>query len=400
MMRVGLAVAANSPSEKQVRRKSGLSRPSSGGSMRRFISDDGSLELLLEGVIRGIRPEEERRIKQFFQTAVKTYLQFLLDCEESRLTVSELSQGDEGVVRQFGARTDAVFREGEALLAKVQSSVVRKRIKAAFRDILSPWMARNPFVRRCLEKPRGYPGDYMMMELGYEPRIEFSAGLGDVFDRYFLSQYASVLYRKDKLKSYIRELLMNSSSSSSRSVRIISLGGGPAREWIELEEEEGLRAATARVRLTYLDQDEEAIDFARMRLKGNSLIHVTDFRQENLFSFSRSKNWIREEATYDLAYGLGIADYFYDRVLAGVIGRAFRLLKKGGKLILTHKDALRFKFLPADWLCDWSFVRRGEREFSVLVSNALSSSGIPFKLNIERERTKEILFAVGTRLAS
>ncbi len=298
----------------------------------------------------------------------------------------------------FSRELDTLLFECEKAISETNNKVLQREHKEFFRAALNSWLTKNDFVRRCMEKPRGYPGDYLMMEHGYQDEVDGNKLNANFFDRYFFDKYQSIIFRKEKLKQILVTLIKDSNKLSNKGmqpvVKIMTLGGGPAREWFELDKEMRNQKIKA-VHLTYLDQDEEAMDFAKKRLNSNRLIKRRCFVRTSLIEFSKAAPLtLNVDDSFDVIYGLGIADYFHDQFLSAIIAKAWLLLKKGGKFILTHKDSKSFPMEPADWLCDWSFVHRSKEQFEALIKSALGAPSSKFNLEISWESSGQILFGI------
>jgi SAM-dependent methyltransferase len=274
-------------------------------------------------------------------------------------------------------------------------------VKAAFREAISPWTAQNPFLERCLKKPRGYAGDFAMMEVGYLRWTAMGGGLAGVFDRYFADCYDNVRQRKIKLCDAIRRYLVNSTRLGIP-LRMLSLGSGPCREWVDLDHER--RSGTFRdvavnpTRLVCIDKDPESLAYARQQLAGNSLLESVEYVEADLFQFTRADRWRGQERSYDFIYGVGIANYFYDAMLQNIIASAFTLVKPCGELMITHKDGESFNFPVADWLCDWVFLRRSEPTFATVFREALADYEGQFAFRTERIPDRTMFFGFARRI--
>lgn len=291
---------------------------------------------------------------------------------------------------------DEILLKGEKLLKRVNIKKTKKEVKRNFRNIVFKWISKNPFMKRGLEKPRGYPGDYMMMEMGYDQVIlEGGVGLDSELDRLCYKKYRAIPLRKDKIREIIRECL---EASNKQRLRILTLGGGPCREWLELERVAQRKWGEGRVFLSYLDQDDEATKFARSHIQKNKLISKTEYYNESLLSFTKSAKWKDHHKQYDLVYILGVGDYLGDSFLADIISQALNLITKGGRFVITQKDRTRFNLVFLDWFCDWNFVKRNENEFSRLLQEAVVKTDGRFKCKIIREQTGQIMFGIITRL--
>lgn len=364
------------------------------------IKEGGKLgyNQLKDSIIK-LRAQEKdtKRIVNWFEKDVERFLEKICQFEKeliARFGNGEVDKGDVQLKNRFAGYCDSILESGESLTNSIIDRRVRREVKKLFRKVLNPYLRGNPIIERCLSKPRGYPGDYGMMEMAYNTNLYLPRGLRGFFDRYFWDQYECVRCRKDVAKERIRKIVIPKTNPVRQ---ILSLGGGPCREWYDLYSE--VRSSNNYTQSCFmtLDQDPEALDFAKNRLKNNPLLKQANFIRDSLLTFSTSKFWQKLQGRFDLIYGMGIANYFYDETLARMVTRAFDLLKPGGQLIVEHKDRDAFKFAPADWLADWTFVIRGEPEFKKVFSDALRRHGLTAKHWIERDKTGELMFGVAEK---
>lgn len=183
---------------------------------------------------------------------------------------------------------------------------------------------------------------------------------------------------------------------------MMSLGSGPCREWVDLDREfratGAKQPAIRKAQLTCIDKDPEALAYGRARLAGNGVLESVEYVETDLFHFTKADRWRSREQSYDLIYGVGIANYFYEAMLQNVIASAVTLVKPGGELVITHKDRDTFNFPVADWLCDWVFLKRSAEEFSAVFEEALSASRGQFAYRLERIPNGEMFFGFAKRL--
>ncbi len=367
-----------------------------GTSPRTEISKDP--ELLVQSALDTLPDDAAKACSQFFLDDLKSFLAWL-DQTQQRLTVAPAEAATPGLGQEVDDHVSGIVQRGEEAVALVRKPVAQKAVKAAFRSTITPWLPGNPFILRALEKPRGYPGDYLMMERFYGNTHELTGGLAGVLDRFLLDHYECVLNRKDRSKAIIRRHVARLAASGAP-IRILTLGSGPCREWFELDQELEVaeRKRFANVHLVCLDQDEETLGFCKTRFGQSSLVGSVEYSRIGLLGFSKSPEWIDKSGTFDLVYGFGIADYFHDEMLASVITSAFGLLKVGGEAGIPHKSDAGFNYPLADWICDWTFVRRTESQYVELFKHAVSSLRIPFEFKMDRDRTQAIMFGSATRL--
>lgn len=364
-------------------------------STRRAPAD---LARLADAVIASapLKPAAAAQVRRFLTADLQHYLDEL--AELARAHVGE-AVGDAELFGQFERALETVLQAGERAAVDLPPPAV-KRLKAAFRRVIQPHIIGSPLVERGLAKPRGYPGDYLMMDIRYDDRLELGHGLRGLFDRYAFERYRLIKTRSDTIKQILTAELLDPSRSGT-SWRVLSMGSGPGREWVDLGQQQAHRAAERpalpAVSLTCLDRDAEALAYAKARLEGNPLLCSAEYVNADLLGFARTPAWARHAEQYDLVYSLGVANYFYDTTLETIIDTGFRLLRVGGSLIITHKALETFNFAFADWVCDWTFVKRSVTDFTRTFQQALA----PFRGQYEWRMTwkpDEEMFGIAKRL--
>ena len=360
--------------------------------------DREALGRLAEQIMGGQGGAEAARVKEFFATDMAAYLT-ALNAFEAQFTGPGLQ--DAALRARFAQLCDAIVAKGEQVVAGLDKAVA-KRVKEGFRTVLVPWTVGNPFLERSLKKPRGYAGDYAMMELVYLRWMAMGGGLAGVFDRYFADCYDNVRQRRTKLCDAMRPYLVDRTRSGTP-LRMLSLGSGPCREWVDLDHERRTGAFRDQpvnpTRLVCIDQDPESLAYVKQQLAGNSLLESVECVEADLFQFTRAERWRGEERSYDFIYGVGIANYFYDAMLQNIIANAFALVKPGGELMITHKDGESFNFPVCDWFSDWLFLKRSEQTFATVFQAALEDCDGQWTFRTERVPDRTMFFGFATRIA-
>lgn len=333
----------------------------------------------------------KNRVSDFFAKEMRRYIRGLIEINRR----SKNRQISETLgLKKMTELTDRIVQIGSEVEKMINHKLTAEQIKKKFRLMVEGWAYRSPIVKEAYEKPRGYPGDYRMLEIIYDNQpLTEEKGMGSYFDRYFLNNpYArAVRGRKDKtvalLKSYIE-------GSTLSSISILNLACGSCREIREL-----LRGPLDFKELifTCVDQDGEALDYSEKLLRLLPQNVKVKFLKENILSFLKNaEHYYGLLGRQNLIYSIGLADYLPDRILKRLIHFCFGLLQPQGKLIITHKDKEKGKFgsLPPDWFCDWVFVQRSKDDLIAL----LSGSGIKdFSLTIEEENSQNIFFMILTK---
>jgi len=331
-------------------------------------------------------PEEgqEKRVRAFFEGDVKGFLSGQMNAVRALLAREiERVSGQKEIDFHF----DRIADIGDELDQFLAGKLAGIEIKKAFRDLIGPWVYKSRIIRLAYEKPRGYPGDYEMLEFIYNDRT-VTPGAGKYLDRYFLNNgYAeAVRQRKNKMAEIIARRL----EAASVPVRVLDIACGSCREILDIL---GSRTPLAgRLDLTILDQDTEAVDFSERRLKKVApSLRIQCVKQDVL-------NLLKPEAVapypflknQDLVYSIGLADYFPDRILMKFIRGCMDLLSPIGEFVLAHKDrdADHHSPLLPDWFCDWKFYPRNEWKVGELIRAASPGAAI----EAERDLSKRIIF--------
>ena len=288
---------------------------------------------------------------------------------------------------------DEIVRKGDELKECINDKLIIDKLKNDFRSLVSSWAYKSQIMKRGLDKPKGYPGDYKTLEVIYDKET-FSTDeeLGYYFDMYFLDNpYAeAVRNRKDKLREILRKFLEERDET-----KVLNLACGSCREIRELFEREDETLQKKNMSFSCLDWDEDALNFSKNKLKSLLDNVKLKFIKENVLNFVKNGKFFEENGKQDLTYSIGLADYLPDRVLKKMIKNLFDGLNKNGAFILAHKDKdISFSHLPPEWFCDWVFVSRNEKDLLNLIEEAGINN---YSHSIEREKSGQIFFITITK---
>ncbi|MCX5697026.1 MAG: PilZ domain-containing protein [Candidatus Omnitrophica bacterium] len=283
--------------------------------------------------------------------------------------ISHLSKGNsysEEIEKKIAHLNNQILLKGYCLEELINNKVIINKSKEHFRSLVGTWAYKSAIVKRAFEKPRGYPGDYLMLETVYNNRTLTESGIGYYFDKYFLSNpYAvAVRYRKDKLREILRKEIQN---SSLKAIKIFDIACGSCREIKELPQS---LFKDKTVIFTCLDWDQEALDFSFDALKDFTKNAKFNFVKEDIMNLIKDDKLVDLFEKQDLVYSIGLIDYLPDRILKLFMQFFYGITRENGKLILTHKNKEKtFSPLPPDWFCNWKFVPRTKDEVMHLFYN-------------------------------
>lgn len=337
-----------------------------------------------ESIFKKINNAEDKKIvSHFWNNDFKEYMDKLTK------TTILLDQGfnKEDGFNQVTDFNDTIVKKGDILENTLDNKIIIKRIKKTFRELCGPWVYKSKIVRHAFEKPRGYPGDYKLIEIIYDNQT-LSQGIGYCYDRYLLNNAyaAAVRNRKDTMHRMLSDFI---NKQDSPNLAILNLACGSCREIKEIFVDHNF-LSKKEIIFTLVDQDEEALNFSKEILKNSRGKTIYKFLQHNILDYSEDVNkYVALLGKQDMVYSIGLADYLPDRVLKNLLLFCFNLLKPKGKMIIAHKDISQYKPLPPDWWCDWTFYPRDEH----YLLNLITKSGIKdFNIKIEREPSNIIFF--------
>ncbi len=236
----------------------------------------------------------------------------------------------------------------------------------------SRWLEVGNLQLHARTKPRGYAGDFEMLE-------KICAGflcnhpLGNAFDRFFQSQVAPQAVRNrtqltaDAIVRFLRD-------RDGGPVHVASVGSGPA---IDVRGALDRLSADERreVRVTLMDLDSAALDHARLQIEpfldGGRLRCV----RENLFRIPQKDKAREELGDVDFLVCSGLFDYLDDQAAVEMLSTFWHHLAPAGML-------LGFNFGPEntsrdymEWIGNWYLTYRDRNEMLRLAAQADLAAG-------------------------
>jgi len=265
-------------------------------------------------------------------------------------------------------------------IAEFEADVYRgKRI---FEKRYRNYFIGGEYIKRSLEKPCGYAGDFKIIDDIYrnEPH---TTGFERLWDNYFqqLATPKAIRERKEDFKKIIIDFIIK---KNNKNIRIMNLASGPAREIKEIFES-GTNNISLNVIFDCYDIDTKAIEYAQQLLNNGKNVN---FFQKNAIRLALKKN-IEEEIPYkyDLIYSTGLFDYLDERVATRLVSNLKKLLKQDGLMVISNA---RDKYSNSsagwmEWVAEWYLIYRTEDEFKKIFIDAGIS---PNNLKIISQKSK------------
>jgi len=284
---------------------------------------------------------------------------------------------------------DEFYSELQTNLAQIndlsiQLGGTRSTVMAEFFRTTAPFFDLTDIGYRARNKPLGYAGDYLTIDLIYQWKLS-SSGTVARWDELFHRFDAPKAVRNRK--TYFIETIKRIVEEGPGNISILNLASGPCRDVAECLE--SLNGHAQRVEFHCIDIDREALKYAEEMVKPYRDRTKIIFERQNVFRFKASRK-------YDLVWSGGLFDYLEDTTAVDVIKRMWECTSEGGKMIVGnfHPSNTSRNFM--EWCGQWFLIHRSDEELRELFTRA----GIPSEaVAIEREPIGACIFAVAKKQA-
>jgi SAM-dependent methyltransferase len=257
-----------------------------------------------------------------------------------------------------------------------------KQLQTEFRESIQPWFSQSWFMNRALTKPRGYPGDFEILESIYNVAPKTANGIGKLLDEYFLQTDLAKAVRGRK--EYCKTLIDKTITHATHTIRILDIACGPCRELREIND--GFKQSP--FQFVGLDYDQHALDYTQGKLL-DAAISGEKFQllKHNVLMLINPKRNVETLGMFDLIYSVGLYDYLPYDILASIINGTLPMLNKNGKYVIAFKDCNRYDKTEYQWHVDWHFYQRTEEDCIQLLDKVNADI-----IKIERDESGIILF--------
>ncbi len=266
---------------------------------------------------------------------------------------------------------------------------VRQELGARVQREMLPYLMLTENGERWYAKPRGYAGDFMSIECIYNNKPTGNGRLGAVLDQCFLDMPAARAVR-NRRGLLCEEIDATLAAKNGEPAHVLSMACGPAREIFDTFAK--LRDPSQLV-ATCVDIDLQALAFVgdmrdRKKLKG----HIR-LENANLVYLATGRQKL-DLPPQDLAYSIGLIDYFNDSFVVRLLDFVHDRLRPGGRVILGNFHPDNPTKALMDHVFDWRLIHRTEADMHRLFE--ASKFGRPCD-RIRYEEQGINLFAIASR---
>ena len=227
-----------------------------------------------------------------------------------------------------------------------------------FRDNLGHLSAGAALLFRGLSRPLGYAGDYETMRMCYDSNYEGTTLLGKLMHKYVTE------FTRSQAVENRRELSVRYAKGKHH---IMSIARGPASEVALI----AANALNTIVSVTLLDQDKEALNFARTQVHD---LQNMDINYVNISVYSIIRDCDLQLAGYDFIYSMGLFEYLDEKAAKKLCSRLADMLNPSGVLIVGNFHVRCPSRYAIQYWCDWPLFCRTEAEMYAFSLTAESTA--------------------------
>jgi hypothetical protein len=228
------------------------------------------------------------------------------------------------------------------------------------RSRLLPLLLDGPIWSRAYYKPRGYPGDYGIMNFVHDRTDQGDGPYARLCHRIGLEVGDCV---RTRLLPVIEELAARMAVAGD-ALTVLSLGCGSSRE-IATALEQG--APHREVRFVLIDHDTEALASARNFVEPAIAacpagLVKAEYIRLSYTQLLRESGLARQWKGQDLVYCMGLLDYVPQAQVQALVSALFGWVNSGGALILGNMKEPGSTFWSLDFILDWPLIYRTEQQ--------------------------------------
>jgi SAM-dependent methyltransferase len=225
--------------------------------------------------------------------------------------------------------------------------------EANIHEILAPILDIKSLLGYTFQKPRGYAGDFELIERIYNKWTSDDAKF-QRWDTLYHELESSKAVRNRK-KYFIQEL--SDLNDQKPAAKILNLGSGPCSDVYEYL----ISSPNNSLYIDCLDMDKNAIEYGECIC--DNFYKSINFINKNAFRFNPQQN-------YDLIWSAGLFDYFSDKLFVRLLNRMYALLSDGGEIIVGNFSPVNPSRSMMETFAQWYLHHRSESELTNLAIKA------------------------------
>jgi extracellular factor (EF) 3-hydroxypalmitic acid methyl ester biosynthesis protein len=275
----------------------------------------------------------------------------------------------------------------------------RERALEHHRSAIQPYFLQCPFVRRAVDKPLGYPGDYVTVDMLFGTEDQGVSTMARLLSHYALNCGPAQAHRARP--PWLLAQLSQHEQEVGRPLRVLSFACGPEHS---LREHTALGGTGC---FTLCDFDPAPLDYCRRQFdklgrmpRGGVPMPQLNFVQLSTYQLIRYRNSLdklrQAEGPLDVVIAAGITDYLKDPVFTRLLDVLASLLGPGGRLLLTNLHEPNPSRAFMEYVGDWYAIHRSREQFQSLCEGPRERAVSTIELTTDETDTN--LFWSGRKL--
>lgn len=304
---------------------------------------------------------------------------------------NEFSQTFSTVLANHFLHAFQPFYDKLSEILKDQNETVVRESFTYFREKVGKFLYSAPYAGRGYYKPRGYAGDFEMMNQIYENTKAGETLFAQCIHKYFVEVPAAKAVRNRA--SYLKEKItrtVEKFKNRGQLPKILALAAGPAREVQSFIEE--APDSNPAMSMYFIDQDKGALLHGQRKLRE---IQARKKTQHSLVFLHMAIKDILEnglpEGDFDLIYSAGLFDYLSDPVAKFAVLKLYEALAPNGQLIIGNFSLSNPNQFGMEIALDWPLIYRSKEDMKKIFSL------IGKEVEVEEEQLGINLFAIATK---
>ncbi len=327
-------------------------------------------------------------------------LRLLLDRMELRLQAQSPSFRDDAEEKMARSLAGAILPLLDFFFEKFEDAAKRVRDEDQsacmnyMRQRLHPLVLSAPFANRTVRKPRGYAGDYEIVNMIERDGFEGASLFAKVLHRWFVRQPPAQAHRNRI--AWLANCIEKEThrvvrvGRPPRPARVLNFACGPALE-VQRFATHSILANEAE--FTLEDFDDEALAHCQKALlkifNSRRLDTMAVFKRKSIYQLvkeSQTSGWPQKR--FDLVYCAGLFDYLAENTCKQLMEIFYNLLSPGGLLLATNVHSINPLHYGMDHLLDWHLIYRDEAQIRALAP----SRSLPENVSVRADDTGVNLF--------
>lgn len=248
--------------------------------------------------------------------------------------------------------------------------------------LLHPLLLESPFVRRTFTKPRGYAGDYEMVNMMLRSPFEGATLFAKVINLYAL-QLPPVIAHRNRITYLTKQIETEiiRLAKSGRQLRVYNFACGPA---VEVQRFFDTSPLSEKVEFTLADFDSETLEYtesviAKILKQWNweSVVRYKKTSVQQLLK-ENQKSVVGKRLEYDFVYCAGLFDYLPDTTCKMLMNIFYDMLAPGGLLVATNVDRHAGQ-MEMECFLEWRLVYRDTAQMRLIAPDKATDDDISLR---------------------